>query len=102
FARHMFGIAAQAGQQGVGEVADFGCGFDRMLARCDRAWAHVASSARRMPENCQRAAGGKKLRYVARTCPSGVAQEPPRSTIWPHMNLPLYSATAPASGLYPG
>ena len=42
--------------------------------------------------------GGKKLRYVARTCPGGVAHEPPRSTYWPHMNLPLYSPIAPAAG----
>ena len=28
----------------------------------------------------------------------GVRQDPPRSTIWPDMNLPLYSPTAPAAG----
>ena len=27
--------------------------------------------------------------------PAGVAAEPPRNTIWPHVNLPLYSAAAP-------
>ena len=31
-----------------------------------------------------------------------VAQEPPRSTIWLAMNLPLYSPSEPASGLKPG
>ena len=35
---------------------------------------------------------------VARMCDAGVAQEPPRSTYWLHMNLPLYSPTAPAAG----
>jgi hypothetical protein len=32
------------------------------------------------PENCHRAAGGKKLRYVRRSCPDGVAKERPRNT----------------------
>ena len=54
--------------------------------------------ARRSPAICQRACGGKKLRYVARTCERGVKHEPPRSTIWLHMNLPLYSPSAPGSG----
>ena len=57
--------------------------------------SYYASCARRRPVNCQRLAGGKKLRYVARMCDAGVAQEPPRSTIWPDMNLPLYSPMAP-------
>src|SRR5271166_5077563 len=55
-----------------------------------------------MPMNCQRTWGGKKLRYVRRICDCGVAQEPPRSTIWLHMNLPLYSPTAPAAARNPG
>ena len=29
--------------------------------------------------------------------PAGVTQEPPRNTNWPHMNLPLYSPTAPST-----
>ena len=57
-----------------------------------------ASRASRAPLKAQRAAGGKKLRYVARTWPVGVAQQPPRSTCWLTMNLPLYSPTAPAAG----
>ncbi len=61
-----------------------------------------ASRASRSPENCQRAAGGKKLRYVARMWLCGVAHEPPRSTYCPLMNLPLYSPTAPAAALKPG
>ena len=32
----------------------------------------------------------------------GVAQLPPRSTYCAHMNLPLYSPTAPGSGANPG
>jgi hypothetical protein len=54
-----------------------------------------------MPLNCQRAAEGKKLRVLALMCDSGVAQEPPRSTYWLTMNLPLYSPTAPAAGRNP-
>src|SRR6185295_5437066 len=64
--------------------------------------AHHASCASLRPVNCQRAAGGKKLRYVGRVWPSGVAWLPPRSTSWPTMNLPLYSPTAPANGRKPG
>src|SRR5690349_8376917 len=67
-----------------------------------RAGQHEPSFARRRPENCQRAAGGKKLRYVGRAWPAGVARLLPRSTNWPTMNLPLYSPTAPASGRKPG
>ena len=29
-------------------------------------------------------------------CDSGVTQDPPRKTIWLHMNLPLYSPNAPS------
>src|SRR6185437_4897096 len=64
-------------------------------------WAappHDASPASRTPLNCQRAAGGKKLRYEARMCSRGVAQDPPRRTSWLIMNLPLYSPSAPAGG----
>ena len=57
-----------------------------------------ASVASRRPEKAQRAAGGKKFRYVVRTWPGGVTHAPPRSTIWLLMNLPLYSPSAPASG----
>ena len=39
------------------------------------------------------ARGFKNLRMWSR----GVAQEPPRSTYWPDMNLPLYSPTAPSA-----
>ena len=42
------------------------------------------------------------LRELARTWSAGVAQEPPRSTYWFTMNLPLYSPTAPAAGRKPG
>jgi hypothetical protein len=58
--------------------------------------------ARRTPLSCQRVAGGKKFRYEARECPRGVAHEPPRSTICPHMNFALYSPSAPSSGTKPG
>src|SRR5947209_9244388 len=67
-----------------------------------RAFADQASLARRTPVNCQRAAGEKKLRYEALLCPRGVAQLAPLSTNCPHMNLPLYSPTAPAAGPKPG
>ena len=51
------------------------------------------ASARRAERNCGRSRG----------CASrGVAHEPPRSTYWPHMNLPLYSPTAPAAAGSPG
>src|SRR5690606_22097243 len=70
---------------------------DGVVVEADGGRAH-ASAARRMPLNCQRAAGGKKLRYVGRRCESGVAHEPPRSTYWLHMNLPLYSPSVPGSG----
>src|SRR3546814_7337955 len=63
---------------------------------------HSESLARRRPENCQRAVGGKKLRLLARTWPAGVAQLPPRSTFCPLMNLPLYSPSEPGSGRKPG
>lgn len=51
---------------------------------------------------CQRTAGGKKLRYVGRACPWGVATEAPRSIIWLIMNLPLHSPTAPSAAQKPG
>src|ERR1700722_10295546 len=60
------------------------------------------SRARRSPPNGQRAPGGKKLRYVGRTCPAGVAQLPPRKTYWLTMNFPLYSPTAPGAARNPG
>ena len=59
---------------------------------------HATSCAKRIPVNCQRASGGKKLRYVRRAWVRGVAQEAPRRTIWLHMNLPLYSPSAPGRG----
>src|SRR5487761_2373850 len=46
------------------------------------------SFASRRPENAHLADGGKKLRYVDRTWPLGVAQHPPRKTCWLTMNLP--------------
>src|SRR5207244_665581 len=61
-----------------------------------------ASCATRSPENCQRASGGKKFRYVGRMWERGVAHEPPRSTYWLHMNLPLYSPRAPGAVRNPG
>jgi hypothetical protein len=42
------------------------------------------------------------LRYVERVCPVGVRTQPPRSTIWFDMNLPLYSPIAPSAGWKPG
>ena len=52
--------------------------------------------------NGQRECGGKKLRYVDRACPVGVTHAPPRNTICPDMNLPLYSPIAPFGALNPG
>ena len=49
--------------------------------------------ARRAGRNC-----GK----LGRMWLTGVAQEPPRKTNCPHMNLPLYSPTAPSAGLKRG
>src|ERR1700678_1441644 len=60
------------------------------------------SRANRSPLKAQRAPGGKKLRYVGRTWPAGVAQHPPRRTYWLTMNLPLYSPTAPGAVTKPG
>ncbi len=57
------------------------------------------SLASRTPLNCQRVAGGKKFRYVARMCDGGVTHDPPRSTIWPDMNFPLYSPSGPGGGV---
>ena len=34
--------------------------------------------------------------------PGGVAQDPPFSTFWPDINLPLYSPPAPSVALNPG
>ena len=68
----------------------------RDFAACGSAAA--AHRASRTPENCHRASGGKKLRYVGRMWLDGVAHEPPRSTYWLHMNLPLYSPSAPPGG----
>src|SRR5690606_3117004 len=56
------------------------------------------SLASRTPVNCQVASGGKKLRYVRRMWVAEVAHDPPRSTNWLHMNLPLYSPSAPGGG----
>jgi hypothetical protein len=63
---------------------------------------HTASRTRRTPLNCHLVEGGKKLRYVMRECPRGVARLPPRRTIWPAMNFPLYSLMAPGHALKPG
>ena len=35
---------------------------------------------------------------IGRMCDRGVTHDPPRRTIWLHMNLPLYSPRAPAGG----
>src|SRR5205823_10028044 len=63
--------------------------------------SRVQSRANRTPVNGHREPGGKKLRYVARVWPAGVAQPPPRRTCWLTMHLPLYSPTAPAAGRKP-
>ena len=48
-----------------------------------------------MPVNCQRASGGKKLRYVARMCDRGVAHEPPRNyRDWKSSDYTFYDAAA--------
>jgi len=46
-------------------------------------------------KNCQRASGGKNCDR-SRDRLAGVAHDPPRSTYWPHMNLPLSRTMAPA------
>ena len=46
--------------------------------------------------------GREEVAVAGADVAGGVAQEPPRSTIWLHMNLPLYSPTAPAAGRKPG
>ena len=48
----------------------------------------------------QPAAPGKTVNLTA--CPAGVKAQPPLSTIWLDMNLPLYSPIAPAGGWKPG
>src|SRR5690606_19967927 len=61
--RHVAETVMDRGGKGL---AGIGCGLLRRLAApLQGYWCHAtpyASSARRMPENCQRAAGGKKLR----------------------------------------
>jgi len=70
------------------------------MMECERLSFYLGASwARRRPENCQRVAGEKKLRYVARMCVAGVTHEPPRRMTCEDMNLPLYSPRAPGSGL---
>ena len=85
---------------GTGEGLPVGVG--RETNGCEGRPDAQASVASRRPLNAQRAAGGKKLRYVGRVWPAGVTQDPPRSTIWLHMNLPLYSPMAPGGGRNPG
>ena len=61
--------------------------------------AHEASAASRTPPYIQRLAGGRSLgRARPGSEPGEVTRAPPRSVIWPLMNLPLYSPTAPAAG----
>ena len=81
--------------RGRGNEAVLGCVRGRQLvARIQR--------AKRSPEYAHRACGGKKFRYVRRQWPGEVADEPPRSTCWFTMNLPLYSPTAPSAMVNPG
>ena len=76
----------------------------RLYARCTssaRATLVSASVHARIPRQPQAAelparCGREEVAVAARTCPAGVTQEPPRSTYWLAMNLPLYSPTAPA------
>ena len=58
---------------------------------------HQTSLARRRPVNCQRD-GDRRNCDSSAGCDPRVSHEPPRSTIWLHMNLPLYSPSEPASG----
>ena len=65
--------------------------------------AYAASRARRMPRELPARVRREEVAIASRECATrGVAQEPPRSTYWLHMNLPLYSPTAPAAGRKPG
>lgn len=50
-----------------------------------------------IPVNCHLNFAWKKLRYVFRKCDLDVAQDPPLSTYWLHINLPLYSPSAPGN-----
>ena len=61
----------------------------------------VRSRVPREPDAGELPAGvraGRSCGSVGRTCRRGVTHEPPRSTNWLHMNLPLYSPSAPAAG----
>ena len=55
-----------------------------------------------MPENCHEASGWKKFRYVGRMWFCDVAHDPPRSTNWFTMNLPLYSPDGARRGAVSG
>jgi len=62
-------------------------------------------TGRRAPGATPRTASVRPAEEVAvrrAMCEEGVAHEPPRRTYCPHMNLPLYSPTAPAAGTKPG
>ena len=69
--------------------------FDEVehLKRLPRVSAPRTAIARRGGRNCDRS---------GRMWLAGVAHEPPRNTNCPHMNLPLYSPTAPSAGLKRG
>ena len=95
-ARQRLGPAAEPGEH----VAP------KRSGRCGRkegsAFDHVLLASR-MPAELPAGLGGKEV-AVRRSdvALAGVTHEPPRSTIWLHMNLPLYSPKSPATGRSPG
>ena len=72
--RQRLALRAQTAQHLVGE-----CGIGvRLNAGAAQRKPH--DDASRIPVNCQRVSDGKKLRYVTRAWPGGVASDDPRST----------------------
>ena len=102
-------FSAHWSERGIGKVADC-CGSHREALRLRKrderiesgSTEELQSSANRIPENCQRVSGEKKLRYEERMWEVGVTTDPPRNTIWLDMNFPLYSPRAPSAGRKPG
>src|SRR4029079_7357977 len=97
------GVAAQAATHVLDQAAAGPVGVqqhrDHRVGLCGHATLRAApSSARRTPDSAHRAPGGTPLPQPARVWPGGVNAQPPRSTIWLDMNLPLYSPIAPAGG----
>ena len=80
------GVAA-----GVGALMVWGAGV-----------VHVPNAVGRGAADAEPALPSLRITRLDALPPGGEAQEPPRSTYWLTMNLPLYSPTAPAAGRKPG